>query len=103
LFTNIFQGGYFNIPNLIERKPEACKTLFRNLIYLENTIKVEEYLSLIHKTLSVYDVNKILFCDYISHIQLENETHFDIVINLLDEGIDSLCLKAAIKSHYMVY
>jgi hypothetical protein len=82
--------------------PDNMKLLFKNIVYLCYSIKLEEYNNYIRKTLVVFDVIKSLFCDYIKYIELDNKCYFDTVMGLVEEGTDSLYSKCIIKCHIIV-
>jgi hypothetical protein len=101
-FTNLIQGGYLIINHIITDKKEIFKGVLKNIVYLQYSIKVEDYHSYIIKTVVVYDIIKILFCDYINYIELDDKCYFDTVMCLLEEGIDSLYVKCVMSCHNMV-
>jgi hypothetical protein len=102
IFINLIQGGYVIVSNLITDKPYVFKHLLKDIVHLLHSIKVEDYQSYIVKTVVVYDVIKLLFCDFITHIELDDKCYFDTAMGLVEEGIDSLHAKCVMKSHNIV-
>jgi hypothetical protein len=102
VIINAFQGNYLQLSQMCNDNSYTIKTLFKSLVQLICSIKLEDYQSYIKKTFVTFDIIKIIFCDYIQYAELEDKSYFDTVMNLIVEGVDSLDNKCIMKCHTIV-
>jgi hypothetical protein len=78
--------------------------MFINILDLITSVKIENFLGYISKTNIAYYLIKIIFCEYIQYLNVEDyfKKYLDCVMNLIDEGLESLDNVALITTHQIV-
>jgi hypothetical protein len=102
IFKNIFESNYIQFNMLKEAKPEILPRLFKVITNLIFSIKLEDIIGYISKLNPIYYVIKVIFCYHIDIVSLDNEENFDKVIQLAEDGLDSLDNTCIILTHSLV-
>jgi hypothetical protein len=103
IFKNLFSGKYIHFGTIASVNPNLIEEIFQLLCQLMFSIKIEDFLGYIKKTNVGYYIIKLTFCEYVKFINSENFAQYvDIVLKLIEEGLESLDNVSLITTHQIV-
>lgn len=103
IFKNLFLGRYIHFGSLISMNLQIVEEMFLNLCELICSIKLENFLGHISKTNVAYYLLKVVFCEYIGYLNLDKFSNYlNVLMKMIEEGLESLDNVALISTHQIV-